>query len=882
MRLILQKTGFAINRKREYQAVRYTVRENIIKYISVHNRQIIQSFIILVISVVIVLEIAVSITGNVMYTPDQLSYNISNETVGYTDSGPQGIFSYGPYINLRKGYYKITIQYKTDIDTMYDICYKDENGTLLEMMNGALEQGENSKTVVICNETHIRNASFEVRTYYQGAGYLQVESISIRQCFCFDKYVMITLAIVIISLLFVCGRRLLRVWERPKEVLCFACFYIVVAYLCLFSMTFLIGGEKVWMYSILNTLIVLHAYGSKKGIYDNEAVAGKILGALCYIFLFGSFCWLDKCMQGIISKDFRAVYADDIPYVFTCSIAAGIVFIVALIRKLWLRRVFYGIVYYAFVLLLAVQDIYYQVFHRLFSFKDMQLAGEGSDYAGYVLSLMDGRFWSIFLSAVLIGAAGIFLVRYTVPVSREWRIAAGSVIVLVIMYSHTLYTKDYGEWNSFENDNFIYETMNDRVRAFKLCGFYQYELKDLKKTIVKELVIDEEKTKEAAAYFAQRESIDEKNSMTGIFEGKNVIFVLMESIDDIACREDVMPTLYKMSKEGINFSNMYASIYGSAATINAETVTNIGYYAPLDGSMIYSFADNSFPDSLAARFGEAGYAARQYHFNIPGFYDRATMNRTFGYLEYVSFMERTDGSVETGVDTILIEDEDLYQTLIQDDKFFDYIISYTAHLPYDETDNLVQIALERHPEYKGMTPSEEMNHYFAKARITDDMLGGLIQRLEQDGLLENTVIIAIGDHYPYGMIDRETLFAFSNVERYEQLLYKVPCVIWTPDMEAVEVDKIASSIDLVPTIVNLMGLGDCSMYIGHDIFSDNYEGYAYFSDGSWIAGDSYYYQGQLVYGTMDESGIADMNRKVMTAISANDNILHTDYWHNHE
>lgn len=354
---------------------------------------------------------------------------------------------------------------------------------------------------------------------------------------------------------------------------------------------------------------------------------------------------------------------------------------------------------FVFVVLLAVQYIYYQVFNRLFSFKDMQLAGEGGNYSGYVLSLINGRFWSIFVPLILIGLVGIFLIRYTVVISREWKIAICSVIISIILYSHTIYTKDYGEWDSFDNDNFIYEKMNDRVRAFKLCGFYQYELKDLKKIVLRELARNHEDTEQVAAFYSIREAKAEMNSMTGIFEGKNVIFLLMESIDDIACIEEVMPTLYRMSKEGINISNMYASIYGSAATMNSETVTNIGYYAPLDGSMIYSYADNSFPDSLAARFTEAGYVARQYHFNKPEFYDRATMNKTFGYREYVSFIENTDGSVETGIDTILIEDEVLYQTLIQDEKFFDYVITYTAHLPYNKGDNLVQTALERYPEY---------------------------------------------------------------------------------------------------------------------------------------------------------------------------------------
>lgn len=45
------------------------------------------------------------------------------------------------------------------------------------------------------------------------------------------------------------------------------------------------------------------------------------------------------------------------------------------------------------------------------------------------------------------------------------------------------------------------------------------------------------------------------------------------------------------------------------------------------------------------------------------------------------------------------------------------------------------------------------------------------------------------------------------------------------------------------------------------------------ADGSWLCRDSYYYQGQLVYGTIDEAGISDLNRKFMGAITVNDSIL---------
>ena len=97
-----------------------------------------------------------------------------------------------------------------------------------------------------------------------------------------------------------------------------------------------------------------------------------------------------------------------------------------------------------------------------------------------------------------------------------------------------------------------------------------------------------------------------------------------------------------------------------------------------------------------------------------------------------------------------------------------------------------------------------------------------------------------------------------------------------------QVDKVASSIDILPTIVNLFDLGDTSVYLGHDIFDSNYEGMAYFADGSWLTKDAYYYNGNIVSGEMSDEDVRKMNDKVMNQINANDNILKSDYFRQKE
>ena len=815
-----------------------------------------------------------------VYAPGHFSYRSGTNTVGYIEAGDEGGFSYGPYTNLRKGNYEVTVEYMTDTDMEFDIIFKKGNtGLISTVEKGELPHNQTTSFVRFYRSQDIKNNSLEVRTKYSGEGSFQLYRVILKRQFLFDWYIIPTFVILVLSLVLIYRKNLRFVLQKPKALLYFAGFYMSLACLGLYTLAFLPKIGNIIFQIIACILIPFHAWGGKREIYDKYITfqyLGKILS--CF-YLALSFYALDMYMRWATVGGTH-LYDTSVPNLFSFSIIMSVIFIIILLPKLWLKRLAYGLVYYTFVILLLVQKIYYQVFGKLFSFKDVALAKEGSDYMDYVISFMDFRFVCLVLLLILIGGVGIFLVKKTIKLKWKGGFVVAPILAAIVIYSHTIYAEDFGKWNSFENDNYIYTTMTDRNAAFKLCGFYQYELKDLKRTLFANSGDQEERMEVVADFFEGREKEggQDINSMTGIFMDKNVIFVLMESIDDIACKEEVMPTLYRMAEEGINFSNMYAPICGTAATANSEMVTNVGLYAPVDGSLVYSFADNYFPYSLAARLTDAGYTAKQFHYNTPSFYSRDLLNSAFGYQEYVSFQ----GYPQPTLDTTLVKEEGLYNRFVEDVPFFNYIITYTAHLSYNGTNGPAAYAMEQYPEYADMTESEEVNYYFAKARITDDMLGGLLDRLEADGILEDTVVIAIGDHYPYGIEDEDVLYALSDVERYEQLLYKVPCVIWTPGMTPVTVDKLTSSADLVPTVVNLMGLGDVSMYIGCDAFDESYEGYVYFADGSWLMDDAYYFQGKVIYGTAGEEELSKRNQQVMELITVNDNILETDYYLNGE
>ena len=168
--------------------------------------------------------------------------------------------------------------------------------------------------------------------------------------------------------------------------------------------------------------------------------------------------------------------------------------------------------------------------------------------------------------------------------------------------------------------------------------------------------------------------------------------------------------------------------------------------------------------------------------------------------------------------------------------------------------------------------------------LSEEIRQILLEELEAHGQLENTVIIGVTDHYTYGYKDMDSLLALSGVEE-ELLLEKTPCFIWAADLEPMTVDKVLNTSDLLPTVLNLLGVESPYTYIGHDAFDDGYDGFVPFSDGSWIYGDAAYDAGAdqlLSVSGRSQTVTAQIQQtlaqRVQEFIRINNLILETDYY----
>ena len=565
-------------------------------------------------------------------------------------------------------------------------------------------------------------------------------------------------------------------------------------------------------------------------------------------------------------------------------------------------RIAFGILYFFSAVYAGFQTGYYLLFSEMMWLSDFRYAAEGADYADMLLTYPLAWWLGIFGMIAL----GI-LVLWLFP---RWKRSGLKLVLSVLMIAVSAFQmnslpellfeddekikyagSDYGRSQSAQA---VYENMFNTHRLYRLCGLHHTLAKDLYQNTIYPLTPSHAQEQEQAesvirAYFSGREA-PQPNAMTGVLKGKNVVLVLMESMDDWMIGQHT-PTIQKLMEEGINFTNFYTPVYGGIRTFNTEFAINTGSFLSSKGGYAFDYVTNSYPQSLANRLREAGYSAKTFHYNDPTFYSRGEFSPAMGYEEYVCYADyvtETDEKTRKNLlydDLLLFENEGLKAEFFREGQpTLNFVITRSAHLSYKYNEVLSYWGLKKYPEYRGLTGNEETDCAYLKARLVDDFFDGLLRELEAEGQLNHTVIIGVTDHYTYGYKDLDALYALSGTKE-NLLLEKTPCFIWSSGLESMDVDKLLNTSDLLPTVLNLLGIESSYEYIGQDAFAEGYAGLVPFSNGSWIVGDTAYDSGKKQYlslsGTQQKITAEfqkEMANTVQEFITINNLILESDYY----
>ncbi len=364
-------------------------------------------------------------------------------------------------------------------------------------------------------------------------------------------------------------------------------------------------------------------------------------------------------------------------------------------------------------------------------------------------------------------------------------------------------------------------------------------------------------------YFINNNYTDE-NSYTGLFENKNLIVIMMESVNDIFINEELYPNFYKLVSEGYYFKNNY-SPRNSCATGNNELSGMIGLYSIYNKCTANAYSSNKYPESIFNLFNNKGYKTTSMHDYTEKYYERREIHMNMGSGHYydvddLKLSYNTENEEWASDEEFMKEVVKLLSKYDNDDKFMTWLTTVTSHQPYGKSlygDKYLSLfTSSKYDNY-----NIKLKRYMSKLKVLDNGLGVLLDGLKKQGKLDDTVIVLYGDHYPYGLSNNylKEALPYSIEERYEN--ERVPFVIWSNDIEATTFTKYTSYVNLLPTIANLFNLDyDSRYYVGTDLFSNEYDSLVVFADGSWKNEYAFYNAGnsKITYYSNKEYSLDDL------------------------
>lgn len=437
----------------------------------------------------------------------------------------------------------------------------------------------------------------------------------------------------------------------------------------------------------------------------------------------------------------------------------------------------------------------------------------------------------------------------------------------------------------------LYKLWN-RQSAVMNFGVYIYQIDDAIQSLspkINSAFGHDNALKATREYYKKNKYTKKTNKYTNIFEGKNIIVIHAESIQTFAMKlsfngQEVTPVLNRLSKEGIFFSNFYSEV-GVGTSSDAEFTFNTSLMPSTRGTVFVSYFDREYV-SIPKLLKEKNYNVFSMHANNGNFWNRDVMHKNLGYNKFYS-KESYNIDEEIGLG---LSDKSFFSQsvdIIKKEKeennkpFYSLLIMLSNHTPFSD--------LELMPEYSTNEYLEgtTLGNYIKSVHYADEAIGEFINKLDKEGLLENTVLMIYGDHdarlpqddfnllYNYDENNNiilteedDNYFDFNDYE-YE-LNRKVPFIIWTKDNQIKEEVTIPTGmIDVLPTIGNMFDFHS-DYQLGRDIFNnDNNDNIVPFIDGSFITSKIYYYSPKSEIYMINNEPITEEYIKECSEYSAN-------------
>ena len=378
-----------------------------------------------------------------------------------------------------------------------------------------------------------------------------------------------------------------------------------------------------------------------------------------------------------------------------------------------------------------------------------------------------------------------------------------------------------------------------QIREATIFGYHIYDIENM--ITMKQNTRYKEKNEMMQDYEKLKQEYEEKYGMVkypsfeGILEGKNVIIVQLESVQNFVVNKtlngrEITPNLNKFLRENITFTNMNMQSYSTTADSEHSTITSL---YPMENGMSFAKYYTNTYETIFDNFNNAGYDTSYMHGNYAYFWNRGNVYSRLG-LDHLELKEQF-ADVSEDISEYL-SDELLYRQAVQklstyEEPFFTYIVAASSHTPFtlEGLQDRSKINID-----VGKYKYSFCGNYLEAVNYADYAFGVFIDELKQAGLYDDTAILVFGDHNGLSMYDEQMLDFLSETDSNLtdvdiKLSYtNVACGMKIPGIKNLVIDKPVTKLDIKPTFSYLCNIQDgfslgTNMFASKDFVSLNNE-----------------------------------------------------------
>ncbi|WP_306010411.1 LTA synthase family protein [Bacillus sp. MMSF_3328] len=487
-------------------------------------------------------------------------------------------------------------------------------------------------------------------------------------------------------------------------------------------------------------------------------------------------------------------------------------------------------------ILLYANVMYYRFFNDFITLPTLTQTQNFGDVSGSIATLL--KPWDFFFFADVLLIVALLLFQFKqLEVKQLAQRKVTALLLLALAISGLNLALAEGDRPQLLTRGF------DRNYIVKYLGMYNYTIYDAVQTTkaTAQRAFADSNDMTEVINFTKSNYAELNPDYFGVGKDMNVIYVHMESIQNFLIDyelhgEEVTPFLNSLAEDEstLYFDNFFHQT-AQGKTSDAEFMVANSLYGLPQGSAFTMKGLNTYHAAPAILAQKQDYTSAVFHGNTGSFWNRNEIYKSLGYNHFFDanyFEMDPDQMADYGLmDKPFFEQSMPYLEALPE-PFYANFITVTHHFPFTIVEE--EATIEKHT-----TGNKTVDNYFQTARYADEALEQFFGYLKETGLYDNSIIIMYGDHYGISNNHNKAMEEVigKEITPFESAgLQRTPLFIRVPGMEGGINHEYAGQIDLLPTLLHLLGMETKDyVHLGSDLLSEQHDEIIPFRNGDFVS-----------------------------------------------